>query len=401
AQEANSGMAVEEERTGGALGPSFWEQEGLTGDWGGARTSLGDQGITPFATFTGEFLGNVDGGYQDGDIGAGLLDFGLEMDLGPTLGLAGTTFFLNAFYFDGKDISEDVGDFNAVSNIYTDTEFNIFNIYLQQELAEGEWVLKLGQIAVDDDFMVSDTASIFVNSVFGPTPVESGNIAAPIYPLAAPGALVQSNPTEDLYIQGGVYAGDAGPNESDNHGFDWRTGGSAGWAFFLETGLSYEAAGEGILKVGGFYASSEFEDFSAGGTERGLSGFYALIDHRLLDASEDVVGMSVFLRGSFTPDESLATVGSAIEAGLQLSELFMGGDAMGFGFAYTDFSDDYLSAARGAGEKVTSSETVLELTYQALLTNWFAIQPDLQYIIDPHFSGENALVLGVRAELLF
>ncbi len=226
-EEEISNPPVMDQVVGDAFGMEMAEDQGWTGDWGGARTSLADQGIRPYATWTGEYLANVDGGDREGGSFGGLLDFGLEMDLGPTLGLEGTTFFINAFYYSGDNPSEDVGDFNAVSNIYTDTEFNVFNLYLMQEFQDGAWLFKAGQIAVDDDFMGSDTAAIFVNSAFGPTPVESGNIAAPIYSLAAPGVYARAEPTESIYIQGAVYAGDAGPNEPGNHGFEWRTGGAA------------------------------------------------------------------------------------------------------------------------------------------------------------------------------
>tara|TARA_R100000027_G_scaffold63770_1_gene56734 strand:+ start:11954 stop:12415 length:462 start_codon:yes stop_codon:yes gene_type:complete len=153
--------------------------------------------------------------------------------------------------------------------------------------------------------------------------------------------------------------------------------------------------------VGGFHATSEFENFSNGSTERGLSGFYALVDHELLSAEADALGMSLFLRGAITPDTDLATVGASIEAGVRLSELLFRDDALGIGVVYTDFSDDYLTATRESGDDVTSSETVFELTYQVLVTDWFAVQPDLQYILDPHLSRDNALVVGVRAEVLF
>lgn len=394
-------LAAETTTVSDASGADALGQDVLTGDWLGLRSELDDYGIVPFMTFTGDFLANVDGGLTEGSIWEGLIDFGAEVDFEPLLGLEGTSFFVNAFYFHGNDISNLVGDFNIVSNTFTDTDFNVFNLFLQQEALGGQLVVKAGQIAADDDFMVADTAMLFVNSAFGPSPVESGNIAAPIYPLAAPGVYIYGRPREDFYIQGAVYAGDAGPNQSNNHGFDWRTGGAAGWAWFAETGVHYHFAGEGNLKVGGFYATSLFSKYASPGAARGLGAVYGLVDHQFLDPEVDALGLSAFLRGSITPDTDVAVVASSVEGGVQANRLLFESDALGLGLVYTLFSDDYLNATRASGIPVTSSETVLELTYQVALAKWASLQPDLQYIIDPHFSGRNALVLGLRAELIF
>ena len=56
-----------------------------------------------------------------------------------------------------------------------------------------------------------------------------------------------------------------------------------------------------------------------------------------------------------------------------------------------------------------SSETVIEMMYQAQLTQWWMLQPDLQYIFNPGGGvlnpdgslRRNALVIGVRSSLNF
>jgi porin len=46
---------------------------------------------------------------------------------------------------------------------------------------------------------------------------------------------------------------------------------------------------------------------------------------------------------------------------------------------------------------------VIEFTYQARITPWLVVQPDLQYIINPGGTTDlnNALVIGGRASLTF
>lgn len=382
-------------------GQSSADQTRLFNDLPGIE-ELDQWGISPIANATGQFLANVDGGRDEGSAWEALVDFGLEAHLEKLIGWEGAEFHINAFYYHGNDLSTDyVGNYNLVSNLYTATDLNVFNIYLSQSLLEDALYLKAGQIAADDDFMVSDTALLFINSAFGPLPTESGNIAAPIYPLAAPGAYVRGEPAKDWYVQAAVYAGDAGPNQSSNHGFEWRTGGSAGWAWFGETGLNYKLLGHGVFKLGGFYATGDFANFASGATEEGLGAVYAIIDDQLLDPADDPFGLSLFCRGSFTPDKDLATVSAYVDGGLVLDSLIMDNDSLGLAVSQTWFADAYRTASARGGNPVTSTETIIEATYNAAITNWLAVQPDLQYVIDSHYSGRNALVLGARCSLVF
>lgn len=376
---------------------SWWHQPGLTEGWRAGRERLEARGIVPYATYIGEFFANSGGGSGDGSAWAALLDFGVEVDLDKFIGWEGGVFYVNAFYFDGNDVSGDfVGDFNAVSNLYTTTSFNVYNIFLQQSLGDGSTWFKVGQIALDDDFMVSETSLLFINASFGPLPTQSGNIGAPIYSLAAPGVVVYTEPTEDWYLQAAVYAGDAGPAESDNQGFDWRTGGSAGWTWFAETGFHYAENDESVLKLGAYYHTGELENFSNGSTEDGLFSVYAVLDHRLVDASESACGASLFVRGGYVPEDELAAVQGYVDVGFALDGIFREEDALGFAVSHTEFGDDFVAAEGG-----TSSETVLELTYQTVLTQWCVIQPDIQYIVDPQSNGNDSFVFGIRTELTF
>ena len=60
-------------------------------------------------------------------------------------------------------------------------------------------------------------------------------------------------------------------------------------------------------------------------------------------------------------------------------------------------------ASGTAGIAPSDGEVAVEWTYRAVLTPWFAVQPDVQYVIHPGGIAppENALVLGLRSELTF
>src|SRR5262249_54867733 len=48
--------------------PGFWERDTLTGNWGGLRDRLLNDGVTISLTDTGELLSNVAGGIKTGTI---------------------------------------------------------------------------------------------------------------------------------------------------------------------------------------------------------------------------------------------------------------------------------------------------------------------------------------------
>ncbi|MEX2381277.1 MAG: carbohydrate porin [Opitutales bacterium] len=372
------------------------EQPDLTGAWEGARESPAHRGITPYATYIGEIFTNHRGGIDNGSAWAGLLDFGMELDLEKLAGWQGATFFANAFFFHGNDVSGDfVGDFNAVSNLYTDTSFNFYNIFLQQTFGDADSFVKIGQIALDDDFMVSETSLLFLNAGFGPLPVQSGNTAAPIYALAAPGVMVHVEPDTSWFLRAGIYAGDAGPAVSGNQGFNWKTGGSAGWMFIGESGFKYGDEGASVVKLGGYYHSGDYERFSDATIENSIGSLYAVIDHQLI-ASDAGTGLHIFARGGVTPDDEIAAVKSYADTGLVAMNVFRGDDSLGLAVSWTHFAEGFVQKEGGR-----SSEIVSELTYQVPLSDRFVLQPNLQYIVNPQGGGNHAILTGLRAEITF
>ena len=58
-------------------------------------------------------------------------------------------------------------------------------------------------------------------------------------------------------------------------------------------------------------------------------------------------------------------------------------------------------AQAALGATVERHETAIELTYRVQFLPWLALQPDVQYIINPGTDPalKNALVIGLRFEL--
>ena len=61
--------------------PDFWHRDTLTGDWGGLRTALVEQGVAFTASYVGEVWANVQGGIKRGATYDGVFLPQLDVDL--------------------------------------------------------------------------------------------------------------------------------------------------------------------------------------------------------------------------------------------------------------------------------------------------------------------------------
>jgi porin len=149
----------------------------------------------------------------------------------------------------------------------------------------------------------------------------------------------------------------------------------------------------------------------------GDSGVYGVIDQMLYRVpGTDGRGLSGFVRAGGAPnDRNLinfyadggllykgAVPGRADDkVGIAAAQARIGNNARGLDTDIGLFGNFFYP--------VRSSETMIEMMYQAQLTPWWMLQPDLQYIINPgggvlNSDGSlrrNALVIGVRSSLNF
>lgn len=404
---ALTSRGTENRADGRAPDGNLWTSDSLLGGWAGPRywPDLRDgavsSGIHPFAIYTGEFFGNVHGGIERGGVWAGVLDFGVEIDMGVFAGIEGGALFLAGEWIEGEDPTEKlVGDFNAVSNIAAFDTVRFLQGWYGQTFGET-WSLRAGMLALDDEFMVSDSAGLFLNSAFGPLPTQSANVGAPVWPLSAPGAFVRYEATRGSFVQFGLYDGDAGEESVNDDGLRISLDKSDGAMAMLEGGLVLSFLEQpGACKAGAYYHSGDFEDFTSGGTENGTYSLYFVVDQALWQAGEG--RLASFWRAGWSPPEDRTVVTFYTDFGFNWEGLpGRPADTAGLAYSYTDFGNDYLSALRAGGDPVSTRESVLELTYRAALTPWWTVQPDVQWVFDPHESRDDALVLAVRTQVTF
>src|SRR3954452_13674252 len=195
--------------------PSIASSLGPLGDLWGARTALEKAGIIFSLTYIGETLGNTSGGLRRGSIYEGRLDAQFDADLEKLLGWSGATFHTNFYQIHGHGLSRYyLGNLMTASGIAALTSTRLYELWLEQKLFNDKVALRVGQLAADTEFLVSQYSTLFVNATFGWPAITGINLPSggPAYPLATPAARVKWSPTDEVAFLAAIFNGDpAGP----------------------------------------------------------------------------------------------------------------------------------------------------------------------------------------------
>ena len=444
AGEAESGVTAEEELERlqkHEAEPGLYERQHMTGGWGGMRDEMTARGINLGFEYIGEFFSNVSGGIRTGSVYAGRFEMAAELDLETLAGWQGGTIFANAYQIHGRGLSgEYLGNLLPTSNIEADPATRLFDLWLQQSFLDDRASLRIGQLAADDEFVVSDTGGNFLNGTFGWLALAANNLTngGPAYPLAAPGVRLEAMPAEDVTFRTAVFSGDPADKDGENaSGTTFSFQGGVLWISELQWDASLgEAELPGSYKLGGWYHSGAFDDLrydtlgmslAAPGSNgvparhQGNYALYGVADQTVWrETGTEDQGLNLFTRIGGAPSD-INPVDFYVDGGATYQGLIPGrdGDVAGIAVGYAHVSSDLKGLdedARmfsGMNTPVEDYEVVIEFVYSAQVTPWWLVQPDVQYLVHP---GGNAadpgdptglsavpdsFVLGIRSTFTF
>jgi porin len=426
----------------------------MLGDMGGLRTELSKYGISLAIQETSEVLGNVTGGARKGADYDGLTQMLLQLDTNRAFGWYGGTFNVSALQIHGRNLSADnLLTLQTASGIEADRSTRLWELWYQQKFLEEDRLdIKIGQQSLDQEFMVSQNASYFINTMFGWPMVPSADLpgGGPAYPLSALGVRLRARPVNPLTFLVGVFNGSPSPT---NVG-DPQVANPSGTSFPLNGGLlmiaemqySYPAVGAmlyanqpeplaRLYKLGVWYDTESFADQQfdnqglslANPASNGLPlnhhgdfGIYAVADQLVwVDPRETDRTINLFARVMGAPQANRNLITFSLNAGVTIHEPILHRDddtlAFGMGFAKVSGSTGALDQATAAFTNTfvprRTSETYLEVTYQIQMAPWWQLQPDIQYVFNPGGGIANPnsptqkvgneLVLGLRTNILF
>jgi len=396
----------------------IWKWGHLTGDWWGLRPGLDARGMALEFIYTGEVFSNLRGGRarsthsHDHTEYIGNLDTTVTLDT-EKMGLwPGGTFFVYGEQLHGYGISErHVGDVQLVSNL--DPERGPFTqvseYWYEQRLLDDRLGIRVGKQDANAEMCLVDFGVDFINSSFGQIP----NVPLPAFPDPALGVTGFADPTDWLSIMCGIYDGEPSGKE---WGFESTFDGTGGSFSIIELVLKPELANRlpGKYRVGFWVNSAKVEELfiepELGEEEEAPVptarifpynyGVYLAFDQAIYkenDDPEDTQGLGAFFQFGWAPQDR-NEIWRYYGAGLAYTGLLPGRDEdiLGIGFAHARFS-----ARMRRLEEIGESETAIEFFYKAQLTNWMALQPDLQYILTPGGNEDNAVAAGLRFEISF
>ncbi|QXI28555.1 carbohydrate porin [Pseudomonas vanderleydeniana] len=391
----------------------------MTGDWGGLRHQLEEDGVRFTGDYTGETAYNANGGLRRSTRYSQNIKLGVQFDLSKLYGWEnGGRVQLTINDRRGNSASEDlVGNRLPIQENYGGLYTRLTELSYERTLFTPALNVKLGYMAMGNDLGGLDSGILcnFMNAGFCGHPLNmSGGSGWTNYPNAHLGARVKYDLSRSWQLR--VAAFNVDPQSNGNSSRAWHLGPKHTTGTVLPVELVYKPQGElpGEYKLGYYYDSSDVKRIGSSKEVSGRSGHYLLAEQAVWNDAGSP-GRSLHVFGQYSASSEAASPFTKwYGAGVVLYKPFEGRPrdtvALGYGRAVPNpRSRDLLEdAAFNAGQpfpNIDNAERLIELSYGYQATPWLILRPDVQYIIEPGaFSGkdiDNALVFGLQVKATF
>jgi len=411
---------------------SPWQKEGgplersaLSGDWGGARTSLVENGLFLDVSVTQVYQGNLAGGRStdEGMRYVGSVDYWLSLDTAKAGLWPGGLLMVHGETRFGRGANLNVGSivptnfdglFPSPAGGPHDT--GLPEVYLMQALSE-QLTLVMGKLnavgLVDQNAFANQSRTQFLNTALNNNPML---FAFAGYAPLAVAAVVTLSPEHSITFA-------VNDTEGRANGAGWDTAFDRAVTAAAEWAVKPRLGGQpGTYRLGYLWSDRVMRSYAvdrrtfigqlAGLVPPSTEGenyvVYANFDQYLVTLDEKQGrGWGLFGRFGVAPEDR-----NAIS---QFYSFGVGGkgiiasrpdDRFGVGWYYARFSDDLKNNLRVLRRGLRNEQGV-EAFYNIQVTPAVAVTPTLQVIIDPAARGPNpasddyALVFGVRLQMDF
>ncbi|HCT08866.1 carbohydrate porin [Pseudomonas sp. P7548] len=410
----------------------------MTGDWGGERTKLIEQGIDIKADYVGEVGGNLHGGYNNDKTARYADQFGLgvALDLQKLWGWDNTQAKIQLTNRNGANISNDrIGDPRA-GTLSSSQEVDgrghmvrLTQFWIQHQMFDNKLDVKLGYFGEGEDF--NTFPCDFQNLSFCGSQV--GNYVNTWYnwPVSQAAIRVKYNITPELYAQIGAYNQNPSQLEHGN-GFKLSGSGTKGTVIPVELVWSPKVNGlPGEYRVGYYKSTADANDVreDVNGNDAGTTGaafrvrssktgYWGVLQQQLTTHNGDASrGLNIAANVTFHDKDT-----NLVDNYQSLMLVYKGPfdartkDDVGIGVSRIHANSDVkknaelLNAAGGFTDydqsgfaPLRNTEYNVEINYGFHVTNWLTVRPNLQYVANPGGVKEvdNALVAGLKIQSTF
>lgn len=370
-----------------------------------------ENGIDFSVNFSNDFFYDISGGINTGAAYTGLFNPKLNLDFGKIVGWKGTTMHISINGTLGNNFNREVGTEQGVDNIDAFDTWKIYEFWIQQQLINKHLSFKFGLYDLNSEFDVRLSSLVFLNpsQAIGPEFSLTGKNGPSIFPTTSLAFRIKYNDDSGFYIQSAILDGVPGdPNNpsgthiilNSNDGF--LLSGEAGFVK-EEDNLS---KGYEKFFIGGWYYTSKFRKLLTTAIlkypvyQEGNYGIYFSGEKFLWgEAKNYSEGLTAFFRIGIS-SKYVNTVDGYLGLGIQYTGLIPGRntDVLGIALASAHNSSKYIALLKRENINIDKYESTIELTYLYYITDWFSLQPDIQYIINPVHSYKNdyAFITGIR-----
>ncbi len=406
-----------------------------------ARVTLGNLGIDVLGDVISEFASNVTGGVHQGSTFANQVGLEVDVDWQKLARLQGFSTHVVLVNRSGSPDSGHGligGGLQPVQEIYGaggDAGIHLVYAYGEEKVAGDRLDIAFGRMPVTNDFAASPLYCNFMNNALcgNPKALPGGDIGFSSYPDAVWGARARVRPTDDTYVQFGLYAVDQGLY-GDQHfrsGFDFTTSRISGEEFPVEVAYLPTLGPDklpGHYKLGFAYDNSSYNDFYVGdnGAPAALTGdpfkihkghtqAWALFDQMVLRNGPGTNDGVILLGGYAHNDPTTSVYAEQYFVGA-LNRSFWKArplDTVGVLFSYVNVSP-YVTKAEaldiqlnqpipGGATGIQHHEEIVELNYDIHVYRGVNFQPEFQYVIRPNGQKNinDAAVFGFKTHVAF
>lgn len=415
------------------------DSEWMTGDWGGERTRLIEQGIDIKMDYVGEVGGNLHGGFNDDKTARYSDQFGLgaALDLEKLFGWDNTQAKIQLTNRNGENISNDrigdprAGTLSSSQEVYGRGHMvRLTQLWIKHQFLDNKLDIKAGYFGEGEDF--NSFPCEFQNLAFCGSQV--GNWVGDIWynwPVSQWAMRVKYHLTPELYAQVGAYEQNPSNLDRDN-GFKLSGSGTQGAILPVELVWTPKFNGlPGEYRAGYYYSNADATDVykDSNGQPAALSGeayrsasskhgvWLGLQQQVTSIASDHSRGLSLFANGTMH-DKKTNAIDNYVQAGLVYKGLFdaRARDDIGFAMARVHVNPAYRKNAEARNQANAvfdydnpaylppqDTEYSAELYYGVHVTNWLTVRPNLQYIRHPGGVNEvdDALIGGIKIQSSF
>jgi porin len=404
--------------------PSVSESVPVLGDW---KKALCERGFNLQVNYISEAFGNPTGGVKQNVRYEQRIELGLDGDMNAIAGIKGLIFHINSYAIAGQSVSTyNLYNESPITFIAAHPAWLLFEAWAEYKFLDDRLSVRVGQLAADSDFFISEFSSVSLNGTYGWPNIFANDLpgGGPAYPFATPGVRVKIY-ADQLNVLAAIFNGDptgagfTGRNyQKDSSGTDFRLKdspfviGEAQFAYNQDKD-SHGLAGK--IKFGGWYHFGQFDDYHFGFdglslanpasdgkalTHSGNYALYGMIDQMLwrLPGDDPKKGVGAFARVTAAPEDR-NLIHFYADAGLNFMGLWSQrpDDQFVVSTAYTELSPPVhaydLDVAAFAGQSLPARnyELLLEASYQAQIMPGWNVQPDFSYVFHPGGGAVNPL----------